>query len=276
MQLAPLLGFDIGDLVQLAIPLIVAVIWVINQLISKVAKAPQNQAPQRPAPQHPAPQRPAPQRQERPIQAGPAAGQPAPQGSVHDEIEAFLRRAAQGRGPEPAQEPQRPVVQKPARPRSASPAGPRPPRAPQGHSPRPSVQRPKPSRPPEMVAVELVEPTEVRGGIGSRELGHQDLSRLENRHLSERAATLVSPVERADENVADHLHSVFDHGLGSLSSGAPGGAAAPPDQSYFAGGAALPAAQVGAAGFAALLANSQNLAQAIVLNEILQRPEHNW
>jgi hypothetical protein len=270
MPFVPLLAFDIGDLAQVAIPLIVAVIWVINQLISKVAKPPQNQAPQRPAPQRPALQR------ERPIQAGPAAGQPAPQPSVHDEIEAFLRRAAQGRGPEPVQEPHRPVVEKPQRPRPPKPATPRPQRAPQGQSPRPSGQRPKASREPEMVAVELVDPSEARGSLGSRGPAHQDLSRLENRHLSERTTTLVSPVEQADENVADHLHSVFDHGLGSLNSGGMPGAAAQPDQAYFAGGAALPAAQVGAAGFAALLANSQNLAQAIVMNEILQRPEHNW
>ena len=32
----------------------------------------------------------------------------------------------------------------------------------------------------------------------------------------------------------------------------------------------------GAAGFAALLADTDNIRQAIILNEILQRPEHRW
>jgi hypothetical protein len=81
----------------------------------------------------------------------------------------------------------------------------------------------------------------------------------------------------ADEVVGEHLHQVFDHRVGRLE-GTPGEsthaaqaeeAESPEDRID-----ALP--QTAAAGLAAMLAEPTSLRRAILLSEILQRPEHRW
>src|SRR5688572_6491838 len=84
------------DWISVIIPIVVAIIWVLNQVIGKLGQ-PQNQGPRRPV----------------------AQPQPRPQPKVEDEIEAFLRRAAQQRG---GQAP-RPSTPQPAAPRQLVPRG---------------------------------------------------------------------------------------------------------------------------------------------------------
>ena len=82
---------------------------------------------------------------------------------------------------------------------------------------------------------------------------------------------------RTVEVVEERVHEVFDHEVSRLE-GTPGESAyaaqaeeaeTPEDRVT-----ALP--QTAAAGLAAMLAEPTSLRQAIVLTEILQRPEHRW
>lgn len=81
----------------------------------------------------------------------------------------------------------------------------------------------------------------------------------------------------SEDVMRDHVHDAFDHDLGELG-GSPGESAeavqaeepgAPDDR-------VSPVPVTAAAGLAALLADADSLRQAIVLNEIFQRPEHRW
>ena len=78
--------------------------------------------------------------------------------------------------------------------------------------------------------------------------------------------SLDSQVAQADENLEEHVHDVFDHQLGRLGD--------TPGETAKKSGAAIP--PTAAAGLAAMLANPGRIRQAIVLSEILQRPEHRW
>src|SRR5687768_8519374 len=93
------------DWLSFIIPIVLFIVWVLNQVIGRLAQ-----------PQNP-PLR-------RPVAGAPPAPRPQP-AKVDDEIEAFLRRAAQQRGGQQ----QRPAA---------------PPKAPQPAAPRPLVPRSEP------------------------------------------------------------------------------------------------------------------------------------
>jgi hypothetical protein len=107
----------------------------------------------------------------------------------------------------------------------------------------------------------------------------------------------LSRLDQTDEQVEEHLHDVFDHQLGRLSSEATrvdvtvGDAyeQAPVEEyqvmpdAYEPERAAVRTAAdeiaetpTAAVGLAAMLSDTENLKQAIVLSEILNRPEHRW
>lgn len=92
--------------------------------------------------------------------------------------------------------------------------------------------------------------------------------------FQQRAGELGYEVGQADENLDEHLHDVFDHKLGRLA-GKPGESATPtglaeakPPQTKMS--------PTAAAGFAALLSDAGSIRRAIVISEILQRPEQRW
>jgi hypothetical protein len=171
--------------------------------------------------------------------------QPQPrqqQGPVVNEIDQFVRQAAQ----RPAEGGRQPVAQRP---------GGRPQSLPRG----PAVRE----RPVEAVPVELLEPIaddsssvaeHVRTHAAPKSIGTVGSRKLE------------SEVAQADENLEERVHELFDHKLGRLS-GTPGETA---EES----GASIP--PTAAAGMAAMLTDPASIRQAIVLSEILQRPEHRW
>lgn len=249
IRAGPLLAAGWGDLVPILIVLAFVLIPAIGQLLTKLLEAPKEPA--------------------KPGRAGPGAG-PAgprrPRDAVEDEIGEFLRRAAERRAEQagrPAQPPQRP----------------RPPEAP----PRRLVEAPQPIAPPAAaplpgdrarapVEVEVVE--EVRLGEGVRRHVQQYLS---TEQIAERTARLGAEVGQTDERLQSHLHEKFDHQVGRLGR-LPADLSVPADEgagdSVFASGEAMPA--TAAAGFAALLADADSLRQAVVLNEILQRPAERW
>ena len=81
----------------------------------------------------------------------------------------------------------------------------------------------------------------------------------------------------AEDVMEDHLHDVFDHDLGMLD-GTPGESAeaARAEEAETPDDRVSPVPVTAAAGLAAILADATGLRQAILLNEIFQRPEHRW
>ena len=74
-----------------------------------------------------------------------------------------------------------------------------------------------------------------------------------------RLGGLSASVDEADERMDEHLHKVFDHTLGQL------GSKTEPE----------PAPQA-AAGYANFLRSRKSIREAIILSEIINRPEHRW
>ena len=175
--------------------------------------------------------------------AGRGAGpKPAPKpaaGNVEDEIGEFLRRVVQKR--------------QGARPQAAQQAKPRPQR------------QPAPPRPEQAVRAEVVaEPVVIGSGrdLTSDQLPHRDFELAEN-------------ISRVEKELEQHTHEKFDRHVGRISS-----ASAQPVATRAVGreeprpAASMPS--TAAAGLAAMLGDAQSLRQAILLNKIIQRPEHRW
>ncbi len=99
---------------------------------------------------------------------------------------------------------------------------------------------------------------------------------LDEKEFDQRASKLGGEVAAADTKIEQHLKQVFGHGISKLAA-KPGETAAPPTPqltAFFQD--ELPALPAAGAGLAAMLNNIDNLRQAIVLNEILQRPSDRW
>lgn len=187
---------------------------------------------------------------------GMRAGVPPARDPVRAEIDQFLRGAAR-RGA--ARRPQQAPVVGP----------PQPPGKP---------WRPATNKPPWLQAEPVhAEPVEL-------ELLPEDASVAD--HVRQQTARQAFPtlssdfgtgLSQTDKAIQDHLHGAFDHRVGTLGE-TPGEAAqasqaeeaeAPEDR-------ITPFPAVAAAGLAALFADAQTVRQAILINEILQRPEHRW
>lgn len=154
-----------------------------------------------------------------------------------DDIEKFLRNAAARRKQQQPQQPAPPVQQQPMRPQ----------------------------RPAEVqyVEPEIVEP-EILSGDSVAEHVSQHIA---NTSFAERAFHLGEEVGLADEHLEERLEGTFDHAVGSLqdtSVGVQGDEAKATRTNR-------PPVQPG--DIAQLLASPQNIRQAIILNEILRRPD---
>ncbi len=220
--LVPLIA-DIGDIIGVLVFIVIGLLSVAGQIMNKAKEKQQRAAPPRPRPRPPQPQ---PRQQ---------------QGPLANEVDQFVRQAAQRRGEGGRQ----PVAQGQGRPQLAQR--------------RPLAQQ----QPVEAVPVELLEPmSDDTGSVAEHVRTH-----VSSRHVGTVGSrTLQSQVDQADENMEEHVHEVFDHKLGRLSS-TPGETADQP-------GPTIP--PTAAAGMAAMLSDASSIRQAIVLSEILQRPEHNW
>jgi hypothetical protein len=188
---------------------------------------------------------------------------------LEDEIGAFLRGAADRRG---AGGPQagRPAPQQPrpaaARPRPVARPAARP--APQQRPVRPArpVGPPPVEEPVDLVLADVAQPAqplrEQRGEDRLRHLAQADVGR---------------EVSHADEKMEEHVHEVFDHKLGQLA-GKSGDTARPAtvQEASSPEDQVSPMPSTAAAGMAALFADTNNLRQAILIHEILRRPEERW
>ncbi|QDU94882.1 hypothetical protein [Lignipirellula cremea] len=152
-----------------------------------------------------------------------------------DEIADFIRRAAARR-----------QQQQQGRP---APAPPPPAPAPPQQQ-RPPSRRPAAPMEPEIVEVQLVE---NQGG------------------LSHRDAHLADDIEQTDERMEAHLHTAFDHQLGSLDSSTE--VASIKEFSYDD----KPVEKKGLAhDLLAMFRSKTDVRKAILMSEIFQRPEQRW
>jgi hypothetical protein len=227
-----LFAADAGFWLSILFPLVMFIIWVLNQAIGRAGQPPNPQRRPGLPPQQPP----------RPVQA-----------RVDEEIEAFLRRAAQQRGA---------ADQRPAAPAPA----------PQPTAPRTLVQRNQPVasplRPAEaIVQVEVVDESDE----GPRDIHTATVAEHVQRHLDTREfqqrATTITKVDQADEELEQRLHQAFDHEVGSLA------AQAKAQQTAAAASAAATATKVTAGGVYAMLKDPNSLRNAIIMQEILRRPD---
>lgn len=107
-------------------------------------------------------------------------------------------------------------------------------------------------------------------------------SSINTSDFDERAEELGDRVERSDDMMQAHLHGVFDHRVGSLSqtpaSVATSNVTPAPEESsgtQATGDATAPTGRV-ASDLFARLRSPQGMRDAIVLREILERPDQRW
>jgi hypothetical protein len=172
---------------------------------------------------------------------GPAARQP-----VEDEIRQFLRGAAKDR-PAGGQ-----------RPQQVAP--------PRGGRPMPQrINRPaRPAVAPVEAEIVAAEP------VGLRE-------QLEAKKSRTLGSSLQKKKSRADDKMAGHVREVFEHRLGSLE-GTPGAAGLSPGVAELESpqDQITPLPSSAAAGLAAVFSSADTVRQAILIHEVLERPEHRW
>jgi hypothetical protein len=184
---------------------------------------------------------------------------------MKDEVEDFLRRVAQMRAQAEAQArrqqpagggqapPQRPVQQKPP---------PKPPRAPPPARLAPARQEPTHLEPvpAEVVDAELAEIGDSVGRHVAQHLRGPEEIAERTRHLGEE-------VDLADDKLEAHLHQVFDHQLGRLKKSTLEAGAAGPKE---------PPPEFSLGQIMRLLRSSESIRNAIVMSEILRRPDERW
>ncbi len=187
-----------------------------------------------------------------PPPAGRRPQRPAPK-DLAEEIEVFMRGEAGKRGGRRPPAPQRP-------------------RVPQ----RPDPQRPAPQRPAPIV--QPVEAEVVAAAPLGQKVKDQVRQYLDSEEFSRRAGALGGDFAKAKEELARHIRQEFDRKLGQLQSTAGGGplrGSVGGPESIFRGPKGKPPPTL-AAGWAAMLTNVDSARQAIVLSEIINRPEQRW
>jgi hypothetical protein len=263
------------DLFLQILPFVIAVlVWVINRFATAAA---QKQPPGKAAMRRP---------------VAPPAGKPAGD-PLQNEIDEFLRQAKAAReGQGTAPQPMRPAVQgeqrgAPPQSRPGQPPIARPQRRlqpPPGKrvARRDETRQPPAVRPP--VIVEVVEAAPVRESVAEHVAQAMDSEKFSRR------ATELSHVQKStDDEFQQHMQRVFQHGLGSLKSEPAGifeaaaataaatASAATVKADAAAGGkqtgTAPVATQKGASDIALFLAGRKNIRDAVILSEIIRRPE---
>lgn len=248
-----------ADWTDIIVPVVVFVIWLINQ-IAGVKKGPQA-PPGRPAPK---PQQP----------AQPAAGQRG----LMDEVEQFLKDARKAME-QPKQPPARnpPPVPKPQQ-RPPQPAQ----RAQQKPQQKPKQKPPKPPKQQAGGRVPLSEQVGLRSKLEQRDredaergstVGDHVRQHLDTSRFEERAGRLSHLKQTVDRDIGDHVRSAFEHQIGTLGSQSSTrtdaqGAAMTTDDSATGPNSVVQ--------IVAMLRDPQSMRNAIILQEILSPPTHRW
>ncbi len=233
--------FAAADFVHVAIMLVVLLLGVMKQLFDASNKSAKKNAKSM------APALPPQKTQPLPPKPSAMAGQQAD--GLRSQVEEFLRRAGQtpsSQQPQTAQ--QRPVSEI-------------------------EILVPEPTRTlVEARSVTQSQPATPNRQRGIRRLKRQSVSEHVAETVTAGAQTLAEKADQLGQRIANEdqqfdreLKAKFDHTLGTLTeSGTTQTSAGPPATD-------TPAAQI-----AALLANPSGARQAVVINEILQRPSYRW
>jgi hypothetical protein len=242
-----LFAFDLGDLISLLVPIVAFVLWLIGQMSGQQKGQPARPAGQRPASRPPQPA----DDEDEEDQDGDVRAD-----SLSGEIEEFLRRAGR----------------LPTRPPATAEIVPPPPVV-AASAPRRLTQQPLEAT----VAYDLAERHEVTSHVRQ----HLDTSAYD-----QRAEQLGDHVEVADSQMQQHVRNVFEHRIGSLAdttrqATTSAGSAAEAEQQAATATARDPVAASASAAasgldIAAVLRDPKSVRQAVVLSEILNRPEHRW
>jgi hypothetical protein len=237
-----LAAVDWGEVI---VPIVVFVVWVINQLAG--GKKPGNVQPPR-----------------RPPVVPPGGGKPvqpnAPaRGGLMDEVEQFLRQAKQAmedaQKPKPRPQKPQPVAtsQRPAPPKQKQQKG--------GGKQNPRKNESQPQR------KSLAEQSRLQPSTGERSLGggvaahvqqHLDTSRFD-----ERAGKLSHLKQTVEQDIGGHVHGALDHQLGRY--------AAQAETTADDGSSTAAMSEL-----IAMLREPQSLRNAIILQEILTPPTARW
>ncbi|MHB1033152.1 MAG: hypothetical protein ACYC35_03920 [Pirellulales bacterium] len=241
---APLLAADIGEVIRVLVIILIVVIPALGQWLNRWAQAAAKRK-QLPGPAVP-----------------PLPGQPPrrPKGAVDAEVEEFLRRAG-GRQAEP--------------PRRGEGMAPRPPRPARPEVRRREISRQEPMPRRASLAERAVEVELIEEGHGGESVEEHVKKGVAERSFAQRTAHLADEVVEAEEAMQSHLQEAFGHKVGRL-----GGEGATPLSTPEAPAESVrreivetPTTLVG---LAALLSDPSQLRHAVVLQEILARPEHRW
>jgi hypothetical protein len=229
----------VDELIKIVILILVFGIPALGKLISSMREQKRPGMPPMQRPPQPAmpQQRPPLQQQQPQVQI------PQPK-SVKDEIEEFLRRAAQKQQ------------------HGAPAAGPTR-RAPQAAAQTVQQQQ-------------VVQAEVVRRKPFGTEVSEHAQKFLDDKEFDERSAKLGSEVTSSEKKMEQHLKQMFGKDINKSASLAGDNAAPaiPLPANYLQD--SVPALSVAGVGLAAALNNIDSLRQAIVLNEILQRPMDRW
>jgi hypothetical protein len=268
----PLLAAGWEDLLKLAPIVIGVLVWVISHFAGQVK--PKVPPQRRPIGQPPQPG--APQQAKDPLQA---------------EIDEFLRQAQALREGRPAAQPQRPGSpqrdQPPQPARTADSQRSRPFRRPSSTPPKRGARRDETrtvSRPTPPPVVEVVETPPARQPLSAR-------LDSDNR-FAQRAAQFSRMQEESDSEFKKHMDRVFSRDVSTLKPSALGvfeAAGASAKAAHATADAAATASAAGnqsatapsiarqhASDIALFLAGRKNIRDAIILTEILNRPEGRW
>ncbi len=252
---APVFAADWEVLIKVGTFVIVGLYYLITQLAKK-------------APVQPPPRRP------QPIQEQPP--QPA-NDPIQAEINEFLRQAQQRK--DRRAELDQPM---PSQPLAEPLRRPRPKRRTAGNTAKRESSRQPPPPPVIPVVVEVVETDRPRESLAEH-LAH----RTETSVFDQKTRPLSQMQQASDNEFQQHMQKVFDHQLGKLKPATMG--------MFEAAGAAAAASQAssvsttssqtstapmtirkGASDIALFLAGKKNIRDAIILSEILTRPEDRW
>jgi hypothetical protein len=172
---------------------------------------------------------------------------------MRDEVEEFLRRAAQRRAQAEAKRREQMQPQAP------------PPQQPQRLAPIQRAPLREQQRDLEPI-VEIIEAEEADAGSRMTSSVAQHLRGTTE--ISRHATGLGAEVDQADDRLEARIHKTFDHQLGSLKNTS----TAAPEKVAMQTTEALAASM----NLTRLLSNAQTIRNGIILSEVLARPEQRW
>ncbi|MBS0211443.1 MAG: hypothetical protein JSS27_21080 [Planctomycetes bacterium] len=230
---------DMKAVIQIIVFILILAFSGISQLVKWLKK--QQQQPPGPRPDAP-------------------AQRPAGQQELMNEVEEFLRRASQGgnKPPEPQPQAQQRSRQERGKKRSAA----------QSESAKQASRRTQ--RPAAQPRVDVVAAEVVDEPLARRHLAPGLQDHISQRNLEQRQGSIAEH----EQQFSSKIESTFQHSVGGLSAqlgdstvesatpAAPAGQEAPADS---------PAAEM-----LALLQSPAGIRQAVLLNEVLQRPTQRW